>query len=1282
MKKLLYNIATISLSVLAVSTDLFAVDKSARLLSSSDSGLRFSVGIDAGKLSRRVLDDGTVQSFRTVTIATPVGASVELLSADGFGLQLIRSESKADKFEVAPALVMIGRPFLVRGRQLVNIGVHPIISGAVYESVEVALRFVGGSSVVDEGKADKQFDRILSSTILNFDQARNWKSSPRPALKSGITADPFSETSEWMKLEVDRTGIYKISGARLNSAGLNLSGLASSRLRLFNGGGLPLPIDNNMPRPSFEEVSIYVADGGDGQFGTNDYFLFFGESVDRWQHTPIDSFVNNPYTTENVYWLSVSPSISGSPARIPLVNYTGTIDTTIITFKRFVHTESDELLQRYYDGEIFDYYNWYWSDQSSLSIHISTPGAVGGTLSNLFLAGKTYGSHMDLFVGGIPAINKSCDNFRCTFDSRAVRDGLTSLVINQYGNSNVAPYFDFVDIAYNSSLVPQSNRIDLTLGTVNGGARLNVTDNFVGSPAVFDVSDPFRPRYITSVSRSGGILGISADLNAANYSRLIVDTSYSDIVISMVTSSALRADLSQTDLMIISPKVFQSGLQDYVNMRSSDYSIRMVALEDIIDNFSFGLYDPAAIRDYLHFAYDNFAPPAPTYVLLAGDGSFDFMDILNTGQPNYVPPFIHPLDTQKFYSDDSYVYFGAYGLLDGDTSYVPANPAVDRGFDMITARWPVSSADEIGTVIGKIGDYENSDNFGPWRARVSIVADDEFAGANGPYNEAIHTRQAEFLEQNNLPAEFERMKIYLWDYPRVGSKRPEVNDAIVDAFNEGTLVMNYIGHGNPELWAHEHVFTRSEDLPRLDNQERLPLVFTASCEIAFFDNPQREGMAEDLLTLPTGAVGVVSATRQVFAGPNALLNRSVYDIMFADRDLSICEALYTAKLQRQYISGNPVRVGNDQAYLFFGDPVMRLGIPHYDLVFDSLPHSITALAPLTAYGRVVDGTGATVPVDGQTFFNAFDGDRRKKHYILNQLDPSAKPLDSVEYVLNGPSIFRGNVTVDNGSFVLTFIPPLDIAYGGSGAKITGYADLGSTDGFGIAESLSVAGTIAQVSDSTGPEIGFSVANRKDFIPGDFIAPGDLLQVDISDPVGVNLTGGIGHGIVLEIDGKSDDVSDLTDLFQYNLDDYTAGSLVYEIAELELGRHEFKIKAWDNANNFSTAKFAAEVVVSSQMAIRELLNYPNPMADSTRFSYYLTQPASSFYLEIFTLSGRKIRTFSQTGRRAAGYYDDIVWHGDDFAADRVATGVYIYKARAISDGGGVAAESFGKIVLIN
>jgi hypothetical protein len=220
-----------------------------------------------------------------------------------------------------------------------------------------------------------------------------------------------------------------------------------------------------------------------------------------------------------------------------------------------------------------------------------------------------------------------------------------------------------------------------------------------------------------------------------------------------------------------------------------------------------------------------------------------------------------------------------------------------------------------------------------------------------------------------------------------------------------------------------------------------------------------------------------------------------------------------------------------------------------------------------------------------------------------------------------------------------------------------------------------------LADSVGPNIEVAIEGRTDFVSGDFINSSEQMRLTISDQSGVNLTGSVGHGISLEIDNHSENAVNLTPFYESAQDDYTTGSLVYAIDDLAVGSHHFKVKAWDNANNSSSYEFDAEVLGDGELAIRELLNYPNPMKELTSFSFYLTKRTEKFSLELFTLSGRRIKSFDRY-HLDPGYYDDMEWNGRDADGSRVATAVYIYKATAYPADGGDKAECVGKLVLIN
>ena len=432
------------------------------------------------------------------------------------------------------------------------------------------------------------------------------------------------------------------------------------------------------------------------------------------------------------------------------------------------------------------------------------------------------------------------------------------------------------------------------------------------------------------------------------------------------------------------------------------------------------------------------------------------------------------------------------------------------------------------------------------------------------------------------------------------------------------------------------------------------------------------------MILPNGgAIGVLSASRLVYAQENADFNKAVFNVLLYNDSLSMCEAIYAAKVARQYDGGaTPRPESNDQQYHFFGDPLLRLGLPRYDVEFTTFPDSLRALEPTTVAGRIMGDGGTTLVQDGTLSIVVYDTDRQMTHRPANATNSTR----DIQYQMTGAQIFRGTATISGGQFSFDFIPPLDLGYGGRGARVVVYADMGTTDAAGTVDSLAVSDSVVVPTDSAGPAIAYGFAGNPEFQTGGRISASDILEIELSDPSGIKLTGGLGQGITLEIDGDVDAVQNLTSLFEYDPNTFTVGRLSYALAGLEPGRHEFKIKAWDNANNAAITSFEAEIGPAGPSAIVNLLNYPNPMADSTRFSFELTGDVERVTLDIFTVAGRKIQSFYRTGLQPR-YYDDIVWYGQDYSGRRVATGVYIYKASAQTSDG-KAIESFGKVVLIN
>jgi hypothetical protein len=421
---------------------------------------------------------------------------------------------------------------------------------------------------------------------------------------------------------------------------------------------------------------------------------------------------------------------------------------------------------------------------------------------------------------------------------------------------------------------------------------------------------------------------------------------------------------------------------------------------------------------------------------------------------------------------------------------------------MVISRWPVRTKDEVEVVLDKVISYEKTPEFGTWRNLITLVADDEFHENSA--SETDHTVYTEKLAKFHVPSSFNLSKIYLMEYPfDFKREKPEAEEAIINAFNSGALIINYMGHGNPDVWADERVFKRTQDIPRLSNKSKLPLVYVSSCSIGFFFNPFGEGMAEEFLRAEDkGAIATISATWLVYPRPNADLNFRVYDLLL-NQDLFIGQALFIAKLL-----GQPN--DNDRQYILFGDPLMKLGAPYLQVELTEVtPETLSALSLVEVKGEVKDKYDSLISdFNGTAKISAFDSQRKKTHTM-----PGG---GKVSYNLPGLIMFKGDAEVKAGRFQASFVVPKDISYGGNTGRISvyflGQNSAGSIvqDGMGVRDSLVIRGSDTTVIDTIGPIISVSFDGRTNFSDGETILPSSILELSLFDQNGINMTGEVGH----------------------------------------------------------------------------------------------------------------------------------------------------------------------------
>ncbi|MEZ5358456.1 MAG: type IX secretion system sortase PorU [Candidatus Zixiibacteriota bacterium] len=1250
----------------------------------SDSHLRVSFDADYGNdfttlnRSARQVIDGAEYWGRSFIVAVPSDGDVTIDYQYRRAGSIVSDRLKEFAPEYLP-LVSKQSEFFARGHKLVRFVIlAQRIEGnalAAYDDFIIDLHISGTTSSTGSMPATA-LDAAIAKSVINPQQLYSFASAmpERPAYKPGLAV--FDNADQWVKITIDDNGMYRISAADLQNAGISTANLRSDSLRMFYAGGVLPSANFSDPQPELEQISIRVVDGGDGVFSGTDYLQFYGEASNRYDVTNGTlEYIFNGYTTDNVYWLAVGGFESQAALRWGTVSSsTDTPDETLSFFNDFVRVEQENMLKIDGDGHTRNYYRWYTSDQNNVSTSFTMPQLAAQDSIEIELSALCNFSGTSISLNGSTMIRVggSGTSYFYILPATAGVAGLNSALLTVQTGIN-GSYTDYMNVVYPRTLEYTGEALNFNSYEHTGTIQYNVAGNVSGLE-ILDITDTDHPGLISGASTTGGTISFrrATGDGISRFVAFMADDASAPKSLVLWQGENLYSDVSQYDCIAIAPSGFMNALAEYVSYRAvaGGHRVKLAAVEDIYDMFGFGMESPLAIRRYLKYAYENCAAPAPFAAVFVGDGHYDFRDNLGMHLPSYVPPFIWESDFSA--GDDNFVYFGDVGQLDSDSSFVPD---ADRGWDMMTGRWPVRSSGEVRDYIAKLKAYEAPEDQGIWRSRVTFVADDE--NKAGYSTEIIHTAQAETLAVFHTPQQMTIDKIYATDYPFASNgDKPTVNSAIVNALNEGSLIVNYIGHGSPDVWADEHIFQKASDLGRLQNNDKLTTVIAGSCSIGNFDTPGNEGMAEMMFRMDGGAISTISATRLVYSRDNAIFSYDLYDAIFGGAS-NLCEAVYTAKMLHQYYyPGFTNLLRNDRSYVAFGDPLAISGLPEYKVVFD-IPGG-SQLTPLEYFGfegQLFDASGDSLVVDGQMTIDVYDS-RFVRHHPLG-----------IDYSLGGPQIFRGQVTVTAGRFGGGFVVPLDIDYGGQAAQISGFVNFSTGSALGSVDSLPIAETAGATTDNTGPEVEVSFGDNPEFQTGDRISAEADLIVNLSDVSGINLTGGLGHRIELVIDNDNNTTVNLTDLFSYDEGSYQAGRLTYMLPELTPDRHLFAVKAWDNANNPTIVEFEAVVAQNSDIAIRDVMNYPNPMDEFTEFFFELSESADWAEVQIFTLAGRNIKTL-RASNLTAGRNRAFLWDGRDLDGDRVAEGVYLYKitvkgrviaGSASSDN---LTEAFGKLVLLN
>ncbi|KAF0153246.1 MAG: hypothetical protein FD143_323 [Ignavibacteria bacterium] len=1182
-------------------------------------------------------------------------------------------------------LVTFGDFGLVRNLPVQTIKVYPVhFDGAsnqikIYNKIVFRINFSASSS-----KKTIVNDESLSSLVLNWHIAKNWGENHQPILQK--VSNSLLASGIWFRFETNEEGIYRIDRAFLQNLGADVNNLDPRTIKIYGYGGMQLPESvSKSNNKGLIENAIKVFGEEDGKFDAADYVLFYARPTDFWEYDSDYKSIRrkkNFYSKKNFYWLTFAGVNGKRIIDKPSLNAANAAQQT--STKSFRVYEKDSVNLGFTGRE-------YFGEQLSSSLRTRTfINSINGWVIGSPIEYKIRVAHTStsttryrieesgsqIYTNSIWGIDPHYDYGGEDTAITTYRGGITDersvLRISLLDPSaNAKMYLDYIEISYNRNLRAVNDNLLVFSKDTTAVLDYTFTNFSSGAIQVFDVTDFTNVKLISNSVISGGQARFQASEKAGNASKYLAVTANAYKVPTnavKVDNSNIRGTVAGSELIIISPKELKTQAERYLKYRSSESPNKMTAqifyVDEILNEFSGGVLDPMAIRDFIKFAYDTWQVK-PSYVLLFGDGSFDYLNTVKNNI-NFIPTYQTQESLNEIYSYTSDDY---YVRVSGD----------DYKADLAIGRICVQTTKEADIAIDKIISYETVKSKGDWRTTITLVADD------GPTSDSddgsLHTSQSETIANEIIPKYFFQNKIYLVAYPTayvgLGRRKPEANKAIINAINNGTLVLNFVGHGSPELWTHENVFEKSTSIPQLTNSKYFFLT-AATCNFGMYDDPLVQSSTETMMNMKdAGTILAFTAARVVFSQDNAELNDSLYKNLFRVKDsdnkpIRVGKAYF---LTKQY----NVSRENDEKFHLFGDPTIRLNLPALPIAIDSINGKsassqiqISALSKVRIKGSVRTYEGKLNPLNGEVLLTVYDSERstyyQEMFFTVKQ---------------QGGLIFKGSASVTNGIFETDFVVPKDISYENKKGNVVAYFSNAAVDGIGYTDNIIVGGTDqTTANDNKGPEIEIFFDDTN-FAGSYLVNPNFTLIAKLKDQTGLNTTGtGIGHKLEAIINDDPANTYDLTNSFVGDLNSGgKSGVAKYSFNSMALGDYKVKVKAWDVFNNLSTQESAFTVVSDEKgIVVRDVFNYPNPMTSSTTFTFQHNYNSSfNVKIKIYTIAGRLIKTIEQTS-----LFDKFVkvdWDGRDEDGNQLGNGTYLYKLTVESSDGSFKDNILGKLSVI-
>ena len=1111
----------------------------------------------------------------------------------------------------------------------------------------------------------------------------------------------------WVKFRTSKEGIHRIEYSDLTESGISPEDYNFSGIHVYGGGGQQLPFLNDVERPlDLPLLPVKTSGELDGVFNQGDVIYFHASGVNSWTLNESNGWWNhslNPWSDYAYYFVRLDgePNLEGSRI-VDAVPIQDPVDETFDKHlaRRFHEIETTNLAK---SGREFYNEHFTYLGSQIFNMYFNIPNLVGDTgYVESRIAGRTIGATSDytMTCGGESYTTSDLaltENSLLLAQKRTLPltlpldgDGIGVELSYIPGNEEAEGWVDYVRVQAYQEL--KFNGSQFHINGIHDFAEIDVVaynlEDAESVEAVWDVTEHLNPRICDIEDQSGDI-----SWNAlADTTRRFVAFKYSSAfeVESMgyVQNSDIHS-LDDIDLVILTSLALDSAANRLATLHANEgMTVAVVNQREVWNSFSSGSPDPTALKMLMLMLMDKAESPdeEPQHLLLLGDGSY-FNRNLN-------PDGINLLTFQSSNSEStvsSYVTDDYFGLLeDGDGEAPGDKLAIGVG------RIPAPNLEDALAMVSKIETYlgapvdssdvsnclgeEASSTFGAWRNKILFVTDDQDGNNSDGWR---HMSDSE-VHSNHVSQEhneYDVIKIYPDAYVQEstpgGERYDEAEAEIQRKIEEGVLIVDYIGHGGARGWAHERILNTTT-IREWTNKNRLPVFMTATCELSRYDDPEEESAGEMLIFNPDGgAVGMLTTTRTVFSGGNQELNTAFFQTVL-DEDAGTGQMRCLGDICKDTKNSDEVTsTVNMRNFSLLGDPAMMLAYPSEKIFITEIPDTIKSLDLVTISGYIGNSEGDTLSdFNGLIYPKVFD-----KRSQLSTLD-NDEIAGAFSYSVFRNILHKGLASVVNGEFSFQFVVPRDIDYTYGNGRISCYALSGEIDAHGASEDFIIGGTSNNViPDDEGPEVQLYM-NDSLFVSGGVTSDDPWLFARVFDESGINTVGnGIGHDLKAVLDDDHSNPYILNSYFSADLDTYKSGTVRFPFKDLEDGKHNLVLKVWDVQNNSTTDTTEFIVVNSIEVALDQVIAFPNPAIDNTtfRFSHNQECKAIEANVHIYNSDGKFVRSYSTDLHSNGSTTDLLTWDLTNDSGSKVEQGVYLFKIELIAING--ASAQYGSKVIV-